>query len=420
MMVPEYLAAPHCTNATRVLILGECSLAVALANAFESLGAFVTMVGESAQVDNVEVLRDVVERFHPDFVVPASDEVSIATLQQLHAQVAVDIVPSSSFLERSYDRERIYHIASDELGLPTPRFGCASSADEAVEVAQTLRFPCVARAVENTGEGSSYMVHNAEDATHAWEKLQASRIIIERIVQYDYAMTIVAVRSIDPDTGKLATWFCQPIGKVMEHGRLVGAFQPLLLEQVALDSAHSVVARITNAIGGRGVFSVDLFVSGEDVYFSGLSVHPNDVAAVMAVTQRLSQATLVARAVLGLPVDVTLTSPGAFRVLELADARIPRATVAAALAVPEAHVRFTRGGYCLVSATADDATQAYERASFAYDRLTTPEAPDGDAAAVTPEPVDGTTEAAEEDTAPESAAVAAAGTENPDGGSPER
>ncbi|MDO4929224.1 MAG: ATP-grasp domain-containing protein [Corynebacterium sp.] len=369
MLVPEYLAPPNQSDSTRVLILGECSLAVSLANAFESLGAFVTMLGKHNGIDDPKVLQEIVARFNPTYIVPASDDISIDALQQLHAHSDVEIVPSSKFIEQAYDRERIYRVARYDLGLPTPRFRCASSAEEAAEQAIELGFPCIARAVENTGEGHSFMVNNAGGAESAWEKLATNRIILERVVEYDYAMTIVVVRSIDPETSKLATWFCQPIGKVLENDQLVGAFQPLVLERGALDNAHSVAARITNAIGGRGIFSVDLFVAGEDVYFSGLSAHPKQAGAVTDVSQRIGHAMLHARAVLGLPIDVTLTSPGAVRVSQAADTHVSQQAVAQALTVPEAGIRFTRGGLIYITATADTATEAYQRAVAAQTLL---------------------------------------------------
>ena len=198
-------------------------------------------------------------------------------------------------------------------------------------------------------------------------------------MDFDYEVTLLAVRSIDPATGKMATWFSEPIGHRHEKGDLVESWQPMAMSEDALANARSVAARISNELGGRGVYGVELFVAGDDVYFSSVSPRPLDTAMLTDYTQRFSEFDLHVRAMLGLPIDVTLVSPGAAVILH-ADAKLDAVSFAgldAALAYEETDVRLfgKPSAYAgrrmgMVTTTAEDVETARDRANLAASKIT--------------------------------------------------
>lgn len=199
--------------------------------------------------------------------------------------------------------------------------------------------------------------------------------MVEQYIPFDYEVTILAVRSIDPATGREATWFCEPIGHRQDRGDYVESWQPAHMSEDALDTARSIAARIATALGGRGVFGVELFVKGDDVYFSEVSPRPHDTGMVTLGTQRFSEFDLHARAILGLPIDTTLISPGASAVIrceDRADGDIEYVGVNKAMAVEETNVylfgkprALTRRRMGVTVATAEDINQARQRAEEA-------------------------------------------------------
>ncbi|AER69845.1 ATP-grasp domain-containing protein [Corynebacterium pseudotuberculosis] len=336
MFIPEYIVSP---DPTRVLVLGGTDLGKRLALAFADLGVEVTVLADATLED--------IEQLQPHYVVPVT--------KNIPAGIGDALVPSP----RAYDREEIRRIATEELGLPMSKFQFASSAQELLDAANDLGYPCVAKSAN-----SIHLLVSADDCERAWE---GERMVVERYVEFDYEIALLAVRSVDPETEKLATWFCEPIVHIRQDGILIGAAQPVALNSIALDNARSVAARITNAVGGRGVFGVKLFVIGEDIYFSELSPYPFRSGAVTCATQRFDQFTLHARAVLGLPVDVTLVTPGAIAFSN--DVRpITRESVIQALNMPEIHVAITQRGAVALS-TADTAVEAVDRAMLAISRM---------------------------------------------------
>ncbi|ARU46809.1 ATP-grasp domain-containing protein [Corynebacterium silvaticum] len=336
MFIPEYIVSP---DPTRVLVLGNTDLGKRLALAFADLGAEVTVLADATLAD--------IEQHQPDYVVPVT--------KNIPAGIGDLLVPSPC----AYDREGIRRIATEKLGLPMSKFLFASSEHELLDVANELGYPCVAKSAN-----SLHLLTSAEDCATAWE---GGRMVVERYVEFDYEITLLAVRSLDPETGKLATWFCEPIVHIRQDGVLIGAAQPVELNSIALDNARSVAARITNAVGGRGIFGVKLFVIGEDVYFSELSPYPFRSGAVTCATQRFDQFTLHARAVLGLPIDATLVTPGAIAFSN--DVRpVTRASVVQALNMPEIHVAITQRGAVALS-TADTTVEAVDRAMLAISRM---------------------------------------------------
>ena len=361
MFTPASIGTPYTEGATRVLLLGSGELGKEVAIAFQRLGVEVHAADRYAHapahqvahfwheldMTDAEAVKDLVAEVRPDFIVPEIEALATDALVELEAAGDVTVVPTARAAQLTMNREGIRRLAAEEVGLPTSRYRFASTREEFVAAVEEIGLPCVVKPVmSSSGKGQS-TVRSAEDVDAAWEyamsggRVSSGRVIVEGFVDFDYEITLLTVRSIDPATGETATWFCEPIGHRQVDGDYVESWQPMPMSQVALDNARSVAARITGALGGRGIFGVELFVRGDDVWFSEVSPRPHDTGLVTMGTQRCSEFELHARAILGLPIDVTLTSPGASAVVYGGlDAVAPSYSgLADALAVPETDVR---------------------------------------------------------------------------------
>ena len=361
MFTPASIGTPYTEGATRVLLLGSGELGKEVAIAFQRLGVEVHAADRYAHapahqvahfwheldMTDAEAVKDLVAEVRPDFIVPEIEALATDALVELEAEGDVTVIPTARAAQLTMNREGIRRLAAEEVGLPTSRYRFASTREEFVAAVEEIGLPCVVKPVmSSSGKGQS-TVRSAEDVDAAWEyamsggRVSSGRVIVEGFVDFDYEITLLTVRSIDPATGETATWFCEPIGHRQVDGDYVESWQPMPMSQVALDNARSVAARITGALGGRGIFGVELFVRGDDVWFSEVSPRPHDTGLVTMGTQRCSEFELHARAILGLPIDVTLTSPGASAVVYGGlDAVAPSYSgLADALAVPETDVR---------------------------------------------------------------------------------
>jgi phosphoribosylglycinamide formyltransferase 2 len=254
-----------------------------------------------------------------------------------------DVVPDPHAVRLSADRESLRRLAADELGLPTAPFWFVGSVDELSALAEHAGFPLVVKPVAaHPGEPQSVLLR-AEDIAAAWERCAGprQRVLAETVVEIDYEITLITVRGAGTDLQ-----FSEPIGHRQVDGSgetVLEAWQPHRLSGIALDAARSIAARITTALGGRGVFAVELLVRGDEVYFSDVSTRPPDAGLVTLRSQRLSVFDLYARVALGLPTDTIMISPAAAEVRYVqADgptAPIPTATLIDALQVPESDLR---------------------------------------------------------------------------------
>ena len=352
------LGTPMSGNATKVLLLGSGEIGRELTISFQRLGLEVHAVDrypnapahQVAQFAHVADVRDseqvlgLVQRLRPDYVVPEIEAVASDALAEVEARGSAEVIPVADACGLTGGRQAIRTKAHQELGLPTTAYRFATDREEFAAAFEELGYPCVVKPESATSGRGHSTVHGPEDVDDAWRHAQRvpapGPVTVERFVDFDYEVTIIAVRSIDPATGELATWFCEPIGHRHESGDLVECWQPMQMSQRAMDNARSVAARITNALGGRGVFGVELFVAGDDVYFSSVTPRPHDTGFVTLQSQRFSQFDLHARAILGLPIDVTLTTPGASVVLhaDAASRTVSYTGLADALAVSETDV----------------------------------------------------------------------------------
>jgi len=381
---PEPAATPAPGSASVLLLgAGDCSRELALA--FQRLGAEVRLVERHPDATDAEALTALIDEAKPDYVVADAGAIATDALITIAERGDVEVFPTPRSTRLSLDGEGLRRLAADELGLPTAPFWFAGSAAELTAIAQHAGFPLVVKPVAAApGEGES-VVLRPEDVEPAWRRavaggrLSMQRVMAETVVDVDVEVTMLTVRTTGP-AGPVVH-FCEPIGHHQsDGGDTLECWQPQQLPPAALDAAKSIAARIVNSLGGRGVFSVELLVRGDEVYFADVRPRPHDSGLVTLRSQRLSEFELHARAILGLPVDTIMISPGAVEV-RYASAQSEGAVVengqvrgvlADALAVAESDVRLysppdstdvtARPWLSLSMATAPDPIVARDRA----------------------------------------------------------
>ncbi|MEH3156726.1 MAG: formate-dependent phosphoribosylglycinamide formyltransferase [Gordonia paraffinivorans] len=378
------------------MLLGAGELGKEVVIAFQRLGVEVIAVdryhnapghqvahhGFVMDMTDPDALLALILDQRPHYVVPEIEAIATGALEEAERRGITEVIPTARATALTMNREGIRRLADEQLGLPTSAYAFADSVEQLTEATRRVGFPCLVKpTMSSSGKGQS-MLRGPEDIQSAWDtaasgaRVAGGRVIVEGFVDFDYEITLLTVRAVDPATGRLTTHFCAPIGHRQERGDYVESWQPQAMSPVAHGAAMSIAARIVTALGdgglgGRGVFGVEMFVKGDDVYFSEVSPRPHDTGLVTLATQRLSEFEMHARAVLGLPVDVTLASPGASAVIYGGrdEAAIAFENVAAALAVPETDIRlfgkpesYVRRRMGVVVATADDVVEARRRA----------------------------------------------------------
>jgi phosphoribosylglycinamide formyltransferase 2 len=325
---------PDAADRTKVMLLGSGEFSRELAMAFQRLGAEVIAVeryadapahgvADQSLVANMtdsDELAAVIGRLRPNFVVTASDVVAADALTAAAETGFVEVFPSARCARLTADREGLRRLAADELGLPTAPFWFAGSPDELRAVADHAGYPLRVQPVAAVAGAGQSVVLLPADIEPAWQRavsaggrLAHNRVLAEALVEIDFHLTLLTVRSVGP-TGPTIE-FCAPIG----HGEAIGdvqeSWQPQDLSDTALDAAKSIAARIVKSLGGRGLFGVELMVRGDEVYFSDVTARPFESGLITLRTQRLSEFELQARAILGLPSDTIMISPGAAEVI---------------------------------------------------------------------------------------------------------
>ena len=355
----------------RVMLLGSGELSRELTTALRHLGAEVTAVNDDVADADPPGVSAELARLEPDFVVTVTDNISDETLGAVEAIEAAlagtdeeftELVPSARSVRLTTDREGLRRLAADELGLPTAPFWFVGSVGELKEVAVHAGFPLLLKPAGAARQRQ--VVAGPDDVELAWHLAVGQgtaplRVLAETAVDIEFEVSLLAVRTDGP-AGPVIE-FCAPIG---HHGAagVLESWQPQELSPAATDAAKSVAARIVKALGGRGVFSVELMINGDEVYFADVTACPHPSAWVTLRSQRLSAFELQARAILGLPVDTMMVSPGAARVL-IPGAAAPSADeLTAALGVPESDVRVSGAPKMVALATAPDIATARDRA----------------------------------------------------------
>lgn len=384
------LGTPLSDTAVRVMLLGSGELGKEVAIELQRLGVEVIAVDRypnapAMQVahrshvipmTDAQVLNGVILAEAPHFIVPEIEAIATEVLADIEAAGMATVIPTARAVQLTMNREGIRKLAAEELGLPTSPYAFAGSAEELAAGAQAVGYPNFVKPVmSSSGKGQSF-VESADEIADAWTYAQDSgrvasaRVIVEGRIDFDFEITLLTVRSRDAD-GSTRTDFCAPIGHRQVKGDYVESWQPQAMTPAALAASQDIAAKVTEALGGYGVFGVELFVKGDQVWFSEVSPRPHDTGLVTLASQTMSEFALHARAILGLPVDVTQREPAASAVIYGGmDAQgIAFDGVAEALSVPAADLRlfgkpeaFERRRMGVAVARGADVEQARDRA----------------------------------------------------------
>lgn len=315
--------APLQKDAIKILLLGSGELGKEVAIEAQRLGIEVIAVDkyENApahlvanrayvidMLDESAVLG-VIEKEQPSYILPEVEAISISALFEAEKR-GFHIIPNAEAVNKTMNRKNIRIFAAEELQLKTSKYTFVKTLDELKKAPETIGFPCVIKPVmSSSGHGQS-IARTPEDIEKSWEMAKeargdASELIVEEFVPFDYEITLLTIRN---ETG---TTFCDPIGHVQKDGDFILSWQPMDMTEEALKKAKEIAKTVTDGLGGRGIFGVEFFVKGEEVYFSELSPRPHDTGMVTLITQSQSEFALHLRAVLGLPLDYTTYGSGA-------------------------------------------------------------------------------------------------------------
>lgn len=355
------IGTPLSSSATRVMLLGSGELGKEVIIALQRLGVEVIavdrypnapghQVAHRAHVINMTdgaALRALIDQEKPHLIVPEIEAIAIDALAEIEAAGLTRVIPNARAVQLTMNREGIRRLAGETLNLPTSPYAFASSLQELqAAIDDGIGYPCFIKPVmSSSGKGQS-RVTSPDQVAAAWEyaatggRVDQGRVIVEGQIDFDYEITQLTVRARSA-TGETQTYFCDPIGHVQVKGDYVESWQPQPMSPKALARAREISKAVTDDLGGLGLFGVELFVKGDDVWFSEVSPRPHDTGMVTMASQRLSEFELHARAILGLPVDVTLRAPGASAVIYggVESTNLRYEGVAEALAVPESDLR---------------------------------------------------------------------------------
>ena len=309
------LGTPNTRTPTKLLLLGSGELGKEVALEAQRLGVEVIACDRYASAPAMQVahrahvfhmldatrLREVIEEERPDFIVPEIEAIATDTLLALEEE-GHNVIPTARAARLTMDREGIRRLAAETLRLQTSPYQFASTREEFDAAVREIGCPCVVKPVmSSSGRGQS-TVHTMEDAAAAWTHAQedarggSGRVIVEGFVDFDYEITLLTIRHVD------GTSFCAPVGHRQVDGDYHESWQPQPMSPAALERAQTMAAQVTDALGGRGLFGVELFVSGDEVWFSEVSPRPHDTGMVTMISQDLSEFALHVRAILGLPI----------------------------------------------------------------------------------------------------------------------
>ncbi len=386
------IGTPLTPTATKVMLLGSGELGKEVVIELQRLGAEVIAVDryENAPAQQVahraytismldgDALKTLIEKEKPHYIVPEVEAIATATLVELE-QAGFTVIPTAKAAQLTMNREGIRRLAAEELGLPTSNYQFVDNFADFKSAVEKIGVPCVVKPImSSSGHGQS-ILKSIDDLHKAWDYAQqggragGGRVIVEGFVKFDYEITLLTVRHIG------GTSFLAPIGHRQEDGDYRESWQPQAMSETALQKAQRIAEKITSALGGRGIFGVEMFVCGDDVIFNEVSPRPHDTGMVTLISQELSEFALHARAILGLPIpDIGLISPSASKaiVVEGQSAQVQFGNLENVLAEAHTNIRLFGKGEVnghrrmgVILSRDISVEKALEKAKRAYDKL---------------------------------------------------
>lgn len=388
------IGTPLSPSATRVMLLGSGELGKEVIIALQRLGVEVIAVDRYANAPGHQVahrshvinmadgkaLRTLIEQEKPHLVVPEIEAIATEMLVEIERAGLAEVIPTARAAQLTMNREGIRRLAAETLQLPTSPYAFAESL-EALQSAidNGIGYPCVIKPVmSSSGKGQS-KIDGPDDVKAAWDyaasggRVELGKVIVEGFIDFDYEITQLTVRAIG-EKNLVETYFCEPIGHLQVKGDYVESWQPQEMSEAALKKSRDIAKAVTDNLGGRGIFGVELFIKGDQVWFSEVSPRPHDTGMVTMASQIQSEFDLHARAILGLPVDVSMRAPGASAVIYggMEAQGIAFEGVDKALRVPQSDIRlfgkpvaFERRRMGVALANGKDTEEARGRAKLA-------------------------------------------------------
>lgn len=355
------IGTPLSATAKRVMLLGSGELGKEVIIALQRLGVEVIAVDRHENAPGHQVahraytidmsdgaaLLELVKKEKPHLIVPEIEALDTDMLAEIEKLGLSEVIPKARATQLTMNREGIRCLAAEELGLPTSKYAFAESMDEIKQaIDDGVGYPCVVKPVmSSSGKGQS-TIREETDIKTAWDyaksggRVDRGRVIVEEMINFDYEITLLTVRALN-EHGEIETYFCEPIGHIQVDGDYIESWQPQAMNAAAKQKSQDIAKVVTSNLGGRGLFGVELFVKGDDVWFSEVSPRPHDTGMATMATQYQNEFELHARAILGLPVSTTLREPGASAVIygQLDEKGIAFEGIDKALAVPQTDIR---------------------------------------------------------------------------------
>ena len=354
------IGTPLSASATRVMLLGSGELGKEVIISLQRLGVEVIAVDRYANAPGHQVahrahvinmadpaaLRTLIEQERPHLIVPEIEAIATDELVKVESEGLAEVIPTARAAQLTMNREGIRRLAAEELGLPTSKYVFADTYEQLVAGVKQTGLPCIVKPVmSSSGKGQS-TIETETDIQQAWDyamsggRVSKNRVIVEQMIDFDYEITLLTVRANDAQ-GHIQTYFCEPIGHRQVKGDYVESWQPQPMTDVARQRAQDIARQVTGALGGRGIFGVELFIKGDEVWFSEVSPRPHDTGMVTMITQLQNEFELHARAILGFPVSTTLQQTGASAVIYggMDEKGIAFNNIENALAVPQTDLR---------------------------------------------------------------------------------
>jgi len=385
------IGTPDSGSATKALLLGSGELGKEIAISLQRYGVEVIAVDRYAGAPAMQVahhshvidmtdataVKTLIAREQPHYIIPEIEAIATEALAEIEAQGETTIVPNARAIQLTMNREGIRELAAAELGLPTSKYAFADTFEQLkAAVDGGIGYPCFIKpTMSSSGKGQS-MVKGADQLQTAWDyamaggRAETGKVIVEAKIEFDFEITLLTVRALDSN-GQVQTYFCEPIGHRQENGDYRESWQPQAMSSKAIELSQQIADKVTTALGGLGLFGVELFIAGDQVWFSEVSPRPHDTGMVTMASQRQSEFDLHTRAILGLPVNTALDKTAASAViLGGIDAKaVSYAGLAQALAVADTDIRLFGKPEAFVSrrmgvalATADNVNDARAKA----------------------------------------------------------